>query len=112
MNTKILYYIVGVLLVVLAGLALSWYISASLAGGGIVAALVAWMKKDQKFREDQTKIDEDTLKKKKKVEDDKRKLLDESRKKEEKANTVLDSSSDSDRNANLDKLAEEFKRGT
>lgn len=110
MSTKTLYYIVGGLLLALVGLALSWYITASLAGGGIVAALVAWMKKDQKFRKEQTQIDEDTLKKQKQVDDEKTKLLENSEKKEVKDNTILDNKSDATLNDHLDQLAEDFKR--
>ena len=111
MNTKILYSILGVLILLIIGMVVGWYLTAGLAGGGIVAALTAWMKKDQEFRKEKIKIDKDADDKEKKVDDEKNKLLDESRKKEIKENNLLDSTPDSKRNDLLDKLSEEFKSG-
>lgn len=110
MTTKHLYYVLGVLVLLIVGMLLGWYLTAGLAGGGIVAALTSWLKKDQKFREEKNKIDKDSDDKEKKVEDEKNKLLQESKEKERKQNTQLDLTPEPDRNDMLDKLAEEFKR--
>ena len=110
MSTKTLYYTIGILLLLLISLAFSWWLTASLAGGGIVSALASWLKKDQKFRGEKQKIDDDALKKQNEVDRNEKTLLSLSEKKEKEDNSLIDSKSDASLNDHLDKLAEEFKR--
>ncbi len=111
MTTKTLYYIIGVLLLVVIGLAVGWYLTAGLAGGGIVAALTSWIKKEQKLKEQTHLIEEEARRERMRVENAKKDLLEKSKKAEKKDNSIVEGKSDDFRNNHLDKLADEFKSG-
>tara|TARA_Y100001973_G_scaffold105349_1_gene178192 strand:- start:1734 stop:2072 length:339 start_codon:yes stop_codon:yes gene_type:complete len=110
LNSKTLYIIIGVLILIIVGVSLGWYFTATLAGGGIVSTLFSRFKKEKGFREEQRKIENDTFKKEKKVEKDAKEALSKSREQEIKENALVQKKPDSVRNDHLDQLASDFER--